>query len=981
LAFSTANISHAQRVVLSFLVILWLCGAGALLSYFSSQKAASHAQYLHGLDNGVVSLKARVGSIAEQGVKNHLASVLSSSLDVVRTFSSDALAGILTENEAKKIAARILMERFGRQAAQYYVLNSKGNLQVHTDSALVGLNLMLEKDVQRQIKKKNGSFVSSKIRGDKGALPMVVSFVYYEPWDWLISAGYFLEDFAELPKTRELLKKILDEKPVVSGSCFVLPLIAHKAASALYPQQTAAELQQITPTILAQKNGLFRYDYPAGGEERVVRFETIEAQNVVVGVIGDYNRGQFKITDHLDVFIWPVLLCLLIASFITIRLGRTIGEPMNGLVQDLQRMSPESIGNGPGAAADEHSLLVEAFQNLQTQNEQTKNKLVEEIRLRQSLENKLRDDVSANKDAEVDLRREIESRRDALTRLKQEIGTRKSAEVYLQLFKNIFDNAVEGILITDQDAKILAVNRSFCRLTGYQASEVVGRNPSILQSGRHSREFFQEMWRELQEKGYWTGEIWNRKKNGVVIPELLAISAIMDERGKTTHYFAFMHDMTEMKKKEELISFMAYHDVLTKLPNRVSLETRLSKAISFARRNHSLLAVFFIDLDNFKNINDSLGHERGDQLLVSVAQRMALEIRDEDTLSRLGGDEFILLTENVDDEMAISVLANRILESFKQPFEIDGRPVYISASIGISVFPDDGSTIQELVKCADIAMYQAKGEGRNKYMMFTDEMNERLRMHVRLENAIRAGIRDREFAVHYQPKVTVANEQPASFEALIRWEGDGQHVGPDLFIPVAEKSNLINDLTLYMLEEVCLFLNQLKRKNLQVPISINISPRTFTDTDVVEMINSILARFEIDHQLIEFEITETTAMTEVQRTLEIMNEFRDRGYNFLIDDFGTGYSSLSYLNMMPLSTLKIDKRFITERESRGIASMIMAIAKEMHLKVVAEGVETDEQLEWLRRLGCDEIQGYYYSKPLPAGAAEQYLLQYRNSDS
>ena len=601
--------------------------------------------------------------------------------------------------------------------------------------------------------------------------------------------------------------------------------------------------------------------------------------------------------------------------------------------------------------------------------------LAQEIRARQNAENNLHEEINTNREVQANLQKEIDTRKEALEKLGLEMNTRKSAEVYLQLFKNIFDHAVEGILITDRDAAILAVNASFTKLTGYQADEVLGKNPRLLQSGRHSKEFYETMWRDLREKGGWIGEIWNKKKNGVVYPELLTISAIRDERGVPTHYFAFMHDMSDMKKKEELISFMAYHDVLTKLPNRVSLEMRLSKAISYARRNHSLLAVFFIDLDNFKNINDSLGHDKGDLLLVSVAQRILVEIRDEDTLSRLGGDEFILLTENVEDETAISVLAGRILESFKKPFEIDSRPVYISASIGISVFPQDGSTIQELVKNADIAMYQAKGEGRNKYMMFTQEMNERLRMHVRIENDIRASLKQHDFVVFYQPKVNASSEMPSSFEALIRWETEGQRIGPDVFIPVAEKSNLIDDLTLYMLEEVCIFLNQLKAKGLQVPVSINISPKTFTNASVVDKINEILARFKVDHRLIEFEITETTAMTDVEHTLEIMHQFRDRGYHFSIDDFGTGYSSLAYLNVMPLSTLKIDKQFIWEVESRGIASTIVAIAKEMKLKVVAEGVETEEQLEWLRQLGCDEIQGYYYSKPLPAIEAEHYLMQ------
>lgn len=486
------------------------------------------------------------------------------------------------------------------------------------------------------------------------------------------------------------------------------------------------------------------------------------------------------------------------------------------------------------------------------------------------------------------------------------------------------------------------------------------------------------MWQSLIEEGSWFGEIINRKKDGSILPEWLSISQIKDSNNQVTNYFAFFHDITELKAKEKQISFMAYRDALTKLPNRAALEGRLSKAIAQAKRSGGSLAILFIDLDNFKNINDTMGHDKGDQVLIQVAKRLTTVIRTSDTLSRLGGDEFILLSESIENENSVYNLAGRILNSLKEPFYIGFSELFINASIGIATYPNDGKTTNDLIKNADMAMYRAKHEGKNKFVLFTREMHENFLTHVRIENSIRTGLQKREFVVFYQPKVSIPNQAPTSFEALVRWNKNGLIIGPGKFIPIAEESGLIDKMGMYVLEEVCTFLKRLHARDIRVlPVSVNMAPRTFNNPDIVETIDQLLESYNIEHKLIEFEITETTAMNDIHHTLKIMNRFRSRGISFSIDDFGTGYSSLSYLTEMPVSTLKIDRSFISAEDSnsKSIVSTITAMSKQLGLKVVAEGVETNEQMSWLNSLGCNEAQGFLFATPMSEEETLDYLTE------
>lgn len=564
-------------------------------------------------------------------------------------------------------------------------------------------------------------------------------------------------------------------------------------------------------------------------------------------------------------------------------------------------------------------------------------------------------------------------------RLHAEEQFRKSAETLLQIYKKIFDNTTEGIFITDATGKILAVNHAFTTITGYEACEAVGQNPRILRSGHHDPEFFARMWQRLVQQGKWEGEIWNKKKNGTLFPEWLTVRSICNNYQETAYYFAMFYEIGELKKRRKQIAFMAYHDMLTRLPNRGSLEKKLAHSLTRERAEGGKIAVFSIDLDNFKNINDVFGHQQGDDLLIQVTQRFTSVLGETDTLYRPGGDEFILLMEHIENTSIVYLMAQRLLVVLKKPFLLDGKRIYVNASIGISMYPGDGESGPDLIRSADMALQKAKRDGKNRYFLFTKGMHEALYQKFHIEHGIHSGVLGREFIIHYQPKVNISTGKTSSLEALIRWEKEGKLIGPDVFIPIAEESSLIDDLCLFVLEETCTFHAVMHKQQVAVPVSVNISLRQFYDIDFVDMVEDLLGRYQLDPRFLELEITETTAMKDVAHTLNIMQRIRQLGIHFSIDDFGTGYSSLGYLARMPVSTLKIDKQFVDDlEENDGIVATIIAICQQMRLNVVAEGVETEEQLRRLAAMGCHEAQGNYFSGPVSGDAILQFLLTERS---
>lgn len=547
----------------------------------------------------------------------------------------------------------------------------------------------------------------------------------------------------------------------------------------------------------------------------------------------------------------------------------------------------------------------------------------------------------------------------------------KSSTTHLRLAQRVIEASLDGIIITDPKGVIQSVNPKFTQVTGYSAEEAIGHTPQLLSSGRHSGDFYQHMWDELHRNGYWQGEIWNRRKNGQVYPEWLTITAIYDDDGVVCQFAAIFSDITDRKKDEERIRRLAFFDDLTGVANRRLFQDRLEQAIANAHRHKHRLAVLFLDLDMFKRINDSLGHLMGDEVLKVVAGRLAHTVREGDSVARLGGDEFTVMVPEVDSVDGLIVLAERINQAISEPIAVGSHELYVSSSIGISIFPDDGKTPDELIKNADVAMYRVKADGRGSYHRYTASLHHDSVRELTIETRLRKAIKEQSFDLHYQPKIDLKTGELLSFEALLRWYDSysEQMISPAEFIPVAERLGLISILGEWVLERVCMQQVAWHREGLNIkPIAINISAQQLMKGDISQTVRRVLKETGAKADWLEFEVTESCFIPEqADRIADILHNLRAAGSNISIDDFGTGYSSLSYLRRLPLDELKIDRSFVTDiavnADDARLASTIIAMAQGLGLKVVAEGVETQEQLDYLREHGCHQGQGYFFAKP------------------
>jgi diguanylate cyclase (GGDEF)-like protein/PAS domain S-box-containing protein len=524
----------------------------------------------------------------------------------------------------------------------------------------------------------------------------------------------------------------------------------------------------------------------------------------------------------------------------------------------------------------------------------------------------------------------------------RDIDQRKQSEIAMRQAASVFENAQEGVTITDAEERILRVNRAFCELTGYSEEEVIGQTPRFLQSGRHNLDFYVAMWASIHATGHWRGEIWNRRKNGEVYPELLSISAIKGETGQVTHYVALFSDISLIKSSEQQVHFLAYYDALTRLPNRMLLAQQAELALEVATRHGSGLAILFIDLDRFREVNNALGHTEGDALLIQVAERFQQYTRATDTACRLGSDKFALLLPGADQRSALHV-AEKILMAFRQPFLLAGHQLRITVSIGIALHPHDGQIVAELLKNADAALYQAKQDGRNTLAFYSREMNvatfERLMMESELRNAIAAG----QLRAHYQAKIDLRNGQIVGAEALVRWRHPLRGlVPPGQFIPLAEASDLIVELGDWMLEEVCQQLATWRDAGLPLlTVAVNLAARHFRTPGLAARIQTLLLAYDLPASALELELTESTLLETRSQVTETLLALEQLGIGLAIDDFGTGYSSLSYLKRLPITALKIDQSFVRDLSSdpdgRILAATIVNLGHSLQLKVVAEG--------------------------------------------
>ncbi len=570
---------------------------------------------------------------------------------------------------------------------------------------------------------------------------------------------------------------------------------------------------------------------------------------------------------------------------------------------------------------------------------------------------------------------------------------RLKAEHELRIAAAAFESQ-EGILVTDADNNILRVNKSFTELTGYSADEVIGKPASILRSDRQDPDFYAAMWECINRDKYWQGEIWNKRKNGTVYPEWLCITAITNPEGEVTNYVGTFTDISQRKADEERIKDLAYYDSLTKLPNRTLLFDRLNLALNASHRNKTHGALMFLDLDNFKTLNDTLGHDRGDQLLIEVGRRLQSCVRDVDTVARLGGDEFVIMLECLDEEeIDAAIHAHAVAEKVRsnlaefyllksnrdnklQPF----IEHYSTGSIGFVLFMGHETSSEELLKRADLAMYQAKQAGRNVIRAFVPEMQESLNLRTSLENDLRNALDRNELTLHYQVQVD-ASGKPVGAEALLRWnQAERGLVSPAEFIPLAEETGLILSIGLWILRRGCETLVDWARypETRELKLAVNISSRQLSQTDFVTQVQTILVETGANPVLLKLEITESIILDNVEDTIAKMHAIRDLGVNFSMDDFGTGYSSLSYLQRLPLEQLKIDQSFVKNmtfnNHDSAIIRTILALGKNLGLNVIAEGVETEEQRGYLTNYGCQIFQGYLFGRPVTAEQFKQSLL-------
>jgi diguanylate cyclase (GGDEF)-like protein/PAS domain S-box-containing protein len=533
-------------------------------------------------------------------------------------------------------------------------------------------------------------------------------------------------------------------------------------------------------------------------------------------------------------------------------------------------------------------------------------------------------------------------------------------------------NTSEGVMVTDLNAIIVSVNPAFSRLTGYSAEESAGKNANLLRSDHHDKDFYLQMWTSLQRQGRWGGEIWNRRKDGSVFLERQMINVVKDKHGHPTHYVSVFNDITEARSKDEHIRHMAYHDALTGLPNSLLLTDCLEREIMLAHRREARLGVLFFDLDRFKAVNDNFGHNVGDLLLREVAQRILDRIRNGDTLARLGGDEFVIVMGEVASPGDCAVLAKIIIERLNEPMIILGHTISIGASVGIAVYPDDGGDSTALMKCADTAMYAAKGAGRGVYRFFQTEMFERASKRLEIESGLRNAIANSELCLYYQPKINVRNGMTQGYEALLRWNNPQLGaVSPVDFIPIAEDSGIIFDIGYWVIDEACRQIAAWQSAGHGLKnVAINVSALQLRDNLLVTQIKETAIRHGIPTNTLEIEVTESAIMTNPEKTTKILLMLRDIGVKIAIDDFGTGYSSLAYLRRLPIDVLKIDRSFVMDADKNEddaeIVRTIISLAKVLRLDVVAEGVETEAQAKLLDEAGCDLFQGYLFSYPLPA---------------
>lgn len=679
------------------------------------------------------------------------------------------------------------------------------------------------------------------------------------------------------------------------------------------------------------------------------------------------------VSDKVMAMLWQVALNYLLAFLLmtvslNLLMNRFVSRPVMALADHAKKMAAGDYQlRAPYARQqDEIGVLAQAFNQLSAMMARQ----IEALRdSRDDLEIQVSERTLALAQANITLQRQNQS-------LKQLVAQQ-------QLSTSVFNNSYEGILVTDANNCIIDVNPAFTRITGYERDEVLGKPPNLLKSGRQAPELYQAMWRGLHTEGYWRGEIWNRRKNGEIYAEMLAIAAVKNEEMQVSNYVAVFSDISLIKAHEQELDRIANYDPLTGLPNRRLLADRLKQALANAKRNQEMLAVCYLDLDGFKPVNDKYGHDAGDQLLIEVSRRLKSCLRGNDTLARLGGDEFVLLMGGLQSDQECSHALLRVLQSIALPVMITDRHLSVSASIGVTLYPTDTGDDDTLLRHADQAMYIAKQQGKNRYYLFDSQQDQQIKDHQQLLQRLAKALQQDEFVFYYQPKVNMIDGEVIGAEALIRWQHPEQGVlAPTAFLDAISGTSLEIELTRWVIETALHQMQTWHAQGLELALSINISANQLLHRSFIACLRGLLQRYPtVATHALELEVLETAAIGDMNRAIDVMLQCKTLGVRFSLDDFGTGYSSLSYFRRLPVDMLKIDQGFVRDMlidgEDLTIVESVIRLSQAFKRPVIAEGVETEEHARRLIELGCILGQGYGIARPMPAQQLEAWLRQRR----
>jgi len=933
------------------LVATAVFSCGFTLYYIHVKKILEH-QIKTALTLSNQSIAGLIETAGTASIKIHLRAIAEKNLEIIEHIYQDFQDHLISEKEAKEQAANLLLgQKIGR-TGYIYVIDSTGAVRLHPRQGVTGQNYAEFEFIRKQLMHKNGYLEYWwKNPEDAENCAKALHMTYFEPWDWIISVSSYKSEFSRLVSVEDFRDNVLAMDALGTGYAFIFDsqanIIVHPKITGNMMDYATTENKEQIREIIARKKGMAYYFWK-NPEDQVVKeklmvFDFIADFDWIIASSTYTEKAFAPLSEMRRMFFAILAMSIAVIALVTLAVSTTITRPLNSLIDRL------------------NVNMNQAWQL-------------------QPLESRRKDEIGDLESSFNEFVRRLEIYKKNLI---TENIIRKETEIRLQLFEKVFENANEGITITGPDGEIQAVNQAFTRITGYSARDAVGKNPRILKSDRHDDAFYESMWQSLILKGQWSGEIWNRKKSGQAYPEFLNISAILDKNGAVKNYVAVFHDISEMKTKERQIEYMAYHDPLTGLSNRTLLKDRLEHAIIRARRDAKMLQLIFIDLDNFKNVNDTAGHAHGDELLKEAAERLCAVTRASDTVARLSGDEFVIMITDVDDMMEIIGMVKRLQDSFSVPFNINGKAFHITCSIGISVFPEDGDDAETLVRHANLAMYHAKDKGKDKYYLFEQKMAKEINQRIDMEMDMRAAIENNEFQVYFQPQVNIRTLTPVGIEALVRWiKPDGTVVPPGRFIPLAEESGLIIPIGEQVFRKAVEQARCIREKSeLDLMLSVNVSARQMDDPSFEQMAAAILEETLYPADRLKIEITESLLMRDISATMTRLENLSEIGISTAIDDFGTGYSSLAYLKQMPITTLKIDKSFIDDiaddTNALVLVETIVLLANKLHMGIVAEGVEDKHQLAILTRLGDMDIQGYVFARPMPLHALEHWLSQHR----